>query len=119
MKVVYIGILLFCSVPGMSYGSKVAECHGSDIFGDPTIAEVFFDNGIGKIIITTTIDTVESSTKVDGLDSEILTVYDNDFRMYFKVSFGHPESPVEAFRDGAFFVEDFECMRSQNVHQTK
>lgn len=98
----------------MSFASQVAECHGSDIFGNAAVAKVIVNNGIEKIIITTKIDTIESRTRVDGLESENLVVYDNDFQMHFTVSYEHPESTVQAFRDGAFFVEDFECIRTAN-----
>lgn len=112
MKQLLLSFLFF--VPSMSFASQVAECHGSDIFGNPTIAQVFADGEANKIFITTSIDTIESRTKIDGLNTDTLTVYDNDFQMYFTVSLGHPESPVQAFRDGAFFVEDFECIRVSN-----
>ena len=109
-------LILFCvfGYQTFSWAQEVAVCHGSLVLDDsPVTAKVSLENGVGKIVIQTTIDTVMSQTKIESIGSNTLSVYDNDFKMNFTLSSNDLASPVEAFRGGAFFVEDFICSRSK------
>lgn len=66
----------------------------------------------GRILIQTTVDTVESTSKVEITSAGLLSVYDNNFKMDFSINSGETISPVQAFQDGAFFVEDFVCAQT-------
>jgi hypothetical protein len=104
---VFIGLF---ALANLSHASQVAECQGTCVLDDtPVTAKIYSDSGIGKIVIETTIDVVESPTKIDFLGTD-LKIYDNNFQMFFTVSPKKSASSVEAFRGGEFFVEDFICV---------
>jgi hypothetical protein len=101
--------------PSLSLASQVVECVGEDIFGSKAVAQIFLEDGRGRIVITSSskiaqIDVVESITKIEDADG-VLQIWDNDFAMQFSVSKEQPTFPIDAFRDGAFWVTDFSCQR--------
>lgn len=94
----------------LSAATEVAECLGTaDWDGSQVTANVVSDAVGKRIIIQTHVDTVESTTAINRIGLDRWEITDNDFRMNFTVKAGEETSPVEAFRDGQFFVEDFAC----------
>lgn len=115
MKYILIPIFIALS-SSHSFASQVAECQGEDISGNKSIAHVFLEDGKGRIVITTlsdnanVIETIESATKIKEIGN-VLQIWDNIFAMHFSVSKEKPDFPVDAFRDGAFWITDFNCSR--------
>ncbi len=111
MKTIFCCIVILLINPCMCLASQVIDCHGTDIWNNPVTANIYAENGVGRIVIITNIDSVESVTLISDVSKNPLEVSRNDFIMEFSVFSGQPTSPVQAFRDGAFFVEDFTCTR--------
>lgn len=106
-----IAILFIFGFTQISYAEQVAQCLGTNVSNDhPVTAKVYLENNTGKILLETTDYQVESATKVDILSESTISIYDNDFVMSFEVSREAPTVPVQAFLQGAFFVEDFYCI---------
>lgn len=104
--------LIILGFAQLASADQVAQCLGTLVLDNsPVTAKIYSDNKIGRIEIETSIDTVESEAKVDLSSDLSAAVSGNKFQMNFSVSHGRPISPIQAFRDGAFFVEDFYCVR--------
>ncbi|KYG66319.1 hypothetical protein AZI86_04490 [Bdellovibrio bacteriovorus] len=102
--------------PSISFASQVAECHGGDIFGNDALAQIFQEDGHGKIVITSLahgapIEMIESATEIEVDNAGVMHVWNNIFAMDFSVSKDNPAFPVDAFRNGAFWITDFNCHR--------
>lgn len=108
------GIMAFCIVfwSQFSHANQVAQCLGTLALDfTPVTAKVYDQPNGGEIIIETSIDTVKGTTKISYKADEEVEVYDNPFQMSFTATYDSPAHSVQAFRDGAFFVEDFYCIR--------
>ena len=117
MSYFFITILIALN-PSLAFTSQVVECRGEDIFGNKAIAQIFLENNKGRIVITTLSshpngtpnETIESNTEIKEA-GDVLQIWDNIFLMEFSVSKEKPAFPVDAFRDGAFWITDFTCLR--------
>jgi len=95
-----------------SIASQIAECSGRlDWDSSPVVAKIFSENNVGKIVVQTKDEILESPTKIDFLANNSIRIYDNDYVMDFIVS-SNLETSVGAFREGVFFVSDFVCTRT-------
>ena len=97
--------------PNFCIADQLVECHGTNIWNHEVIAQIFYNNGVGRILMVDDVVTVESKTSIEGIGTETLKIFDNDFVMNFSVSSGQETSLVQAFLQGAFYVEDFSCVR--------
>ena len=95
------------------HASQLAECKGtSDVDGSPVTAVVSQENGKGIIVIKTSVDSTSSPTEITNLSSGAVRIFDNSFQMDFTVSQTLQAGPIQAFRGGEFFVDDFVCSLS-------
>jgi hypothetical protein len=104
--------LILLSFSQFALAGQVAQCLGTLVLDNsPVTAKVYSDNGTGRVMIETPIDTTQSPATVDLQPDSTVTIGNNNFQMNFSVSQAKSSSTIQAFRDGAFFVEDFYCIR--------
>ena len=112
MKIISIAFILTV-VGGICHANEVTICRGtSDLDGSSVSAIVSVENGTGQIVMTTSIDSTTSSTKIEILPNNAFRVFDNSYQMDFTIAPGLKDGPIEAFRGGEFFVDDFICTGS-------
>ena len=105
-----IFILILLSVPCSAEECAIIECKGPLVTDwSEVTATIYRVSDIkGKIVMTTSTEVFESGTGLE-FDKGLISVFDNEFQMFFTVSKGIITENVQAYRDGMFFVDEFTC----------